>query len=117
MLKYYRFDYMPRAITEIIQEQEVYSGMEIEKNILIVYPSYMYFLVSPHRPELAQGIESGLEKMITSGDFDRHFYDFIDRQGVFEKLDIEKRKVIALKNPLLQNRPVITTELDWKRFK
>jgi hypothetical protein len=64
-----RFDYFPRSVLEIRKELDAHPShaMSVEQTLVLHYPAAMYFFVSPHRPELAEDLRQGLEKMIADG--------------------------------------------------
>src|SRR5690606_9783440 len=76
MLDGARFDAFPRGANEAWNELAAFPtlALDVEKNLVLVYPLPTYFFVSKHRPEVAQDLEEGLEKMLADGSFDRYFY-------------------------------------------
>jgi hypothetical protein len=100
MLASGRVDYFPRSVLEVEQEAKTHSSKKIviDPNLLIIYPSALYFFVSPDSKTLAEDIENGLEVLIANGEFDklfgRYFKDSIAR------LNLERRQVVRLENPL-----------------
>lgn len=116
MLRGSRFDYFPRSALEIAGEFQIHNkeGIEIEKHVVLHYPSAFYFFVTPRRPQLAEDIRVGLEKAIADGSFEKLFQQY--QLPLIEGLDIKHRVVIELKNPLVNNTklPLSRTEL-WYR--
>lgn len=105
MMKAKRFDYFPRGISEawfeLAQRQE--KNLAVEKNILLHYPTALYFFVNKSNEALAQRIERGLEMLIDNGKFDAFFYNHPRVSSGLEKLT--NRHVIRLENPFL---PAVT---------
>jgi hypothetical protein len=101
MLEAGRFDYFPRSIFEIWSDIENHRQYQIlaDQNIILYYPSACYFFVTPRRPELAEDLRRGFEKIIANGVFERLFQKH--NQGSIDRANIKQRTVIHLKNPLL----------------
>ncbi|GGC58710.1 transporter substrate-binding domain-containing protein [Undibacterium terreum] len=101
MLDGKRFDYFPRSVMEIWQEyrEHPFHNLEVEKTIVLHYPTALYFFVSPRRPELAKDLHAGLEKAVADGSFERLFRKHL--LPAIKKANIQKRRVLELSNPLL----------------
>jgi ABC-type amino acid transport substrate-binding protein len=116
MLQGGRFDYFPRSVIEILGEVSLHSEypLEVERNILLHYPAALYFFVTPHMPELAEALRTGLEKAVADGSYERLFQRFM--QPIASKLELKRRRVIELSNPLQSNdkMPLNRPEL-WYR--
>ena len=116
MLQAERFDYMPRAIFEIWQEQLTHSefAIEIDPYIVLHYPSAYYFFVSPRHPEFAETLRTGLEQMLSNGSFEKIFQKHF--QAALQKSRLSQRVVIELHNPLLQKNKLSDAhpELQFK---
>lgn len=114
MLMHNRFDYFPRAITEIFTEfdlrKEKYPDMEIEKSISLYLPLPYYFFVTPKRPDLVKRLEAGLRMMIKDGTLDTLFNAY-HRQNI-DRANLDKRQILRLKNPDLPPQ----TPFDQKEF-
>jgi hypothetical protein len=109
MLDGKRFDYFPRSVMEIWDEQAINADtLEVEPHLALHYFYDSYFMVNRKNTKLAQDIREGLEKSIADGSFDKLFLQhFGDR---LRKARLDKRTVIELRNPLLtpetpSNRP------------
>lgn len=104
-----RFDYFPRSVMEIWDEQENNaSTLEVEPRLALHYFYDAYFMVNRRDTRLAHDIESGLEKAIADGSFDRLFQHYYGER--LRKAHLETRTVIELRNPLMTpgtptNRP------------
>lgn len=115
MLAMGRIDYFPRSVIEVSTEYNANKTMKIkiDEDILIYYPTAFYYFVSKNRPELAAAIENGLEIMIKDGRFDKLFARY--HSTFIEDANLEKRKILELKNPLLPARtPLDRKELWYK---
>lgn len=96
-----RHDYFLRSVVEVWDEIEMHRTMTIEvnKDILIYYPTAFYFFVNNGRTTLAQDIQRGLEAMIDSGEFDKLF---MKHHGeLLERANVGERRVFTLENPML----------------
>lgn len=103
MLKVKRFDYFPRGILELMPEAAHIkaSGVVAERDLLISYPSAMYFFVNKKNTELAERIEKGWAVILKNGDFDKFFYSHPRVVEALEELKRHKRRIIKLDNPYL----------------
>lgn len=101
-----RIDYYPRAINETMAEYVFFDNPElaIEPRFVLHYPSYIFFFVSKDKPELAKRIELGLNRAIEDGSFDKIFFDYINLDEIKAELNLNNRKLIKLKNPLLPEK-------------
>ena len=101
MLHAERFDYFPRAVTEIWQEIENNSELPlaVAEGFAIYYPTAMYFFVNKANHFLHTEIESGLNKAIADGQFDKLFNQY--HQQYLLKSKIDNRRIIELKNPYM----------------
>jgi ABC-type amino acid transport substrate-binding protein len=95
-----RFDYFPRSVMEIWDEQEQYADtLEVEPRIALHYFYDAYFMVNRKNTRLAHDINAGLEKAIADGSFDKLFQQYFGER--LRKARLETRHVIELRNPLL----------------
>jgi ABC-type amino acid transport substrate-binding protein len=95
-----RFDYFPRSVMEIWDEQESNaSTLEVEPHLALHYFYDAYFMVNRRNTRLAHDIESGLERAIADGSFDRLFQQYYGER--LRKAHLETRTVIELRNPLM----------------
>lgn len=107
-----RFDFFPRAVTEIWSEQKLATkyALAIEQSMVLQYPSASYFFVKNEDESLALTIERGLNIAIEDGSFDALFNKFYGE--LIAKAKLHKRNVIRLVNPLLPAE----TPLDRKKL-
>lgn len=103
MLKVKRFDYFPRGILELMPEARHLRNNAVvaEEEILLSYPSAMYFFVNKKNTELAERIEKGWEIIIKDGEFDKFFYNHPRVVEAIDQLKKNKRRIIRLENPYL----------------
>ncbi|MDF3012377.1 MAG: hypothetical protein K0Q78_581 [Cellvibrio sp.] len=97
-----RFDYFPRGISEawfeLIQRND--ADLAVEENILLHYPTAIYFFVNKENEALAQRIEKGMETLIDNGKFDQFFYN-------------HPRVSSELKNPYLPAETPVNNPRYW----
>jgi hypothetical protein len=114
-----RFDYFPRSVMEIWDEQAINAAtLEVEPHLALHYFYDAYFMVNRKNTKLAQGIRDGLEKAIADGSFDKLFEQYYGER--LRKARLETRTVIELRNPLLtpetpSNRPELWYDPRRKR--
>ena len=113
MLNQQRFDYFPRAAIEVENEYLAHrnSGISIDPYILIHYPTAFYFFVAPGNKALASLLETGLERAISDGSFERLFRQF--HAGTLRRLQLDKRVIIRLGNPLLPAETPLQRKELW----
>ncbi|WP_372770881.1 hypothetical protein [Pseudoalteromonas sp.] len=106
LLKRRRIDHFPRAINEALVELETLKDNELalEPNILLHYPSYIFFFVSKSNPELAKRLEYGLALAIADGSFQCVFEKYIDINRIRSQLNLPSRRLVSLDNPLLSEQ-------------
>ncbi|BFM15475.1 transporter substrate-binding domain-containing protein [Maricurvus nonylphenolicus] len=113
MLAAGRIDYFPRSIGEVWLEFPLYAGkpLIVDPNILLLYPTALYFFVNKNNQKLADDIEQGLEKLIASGEFDQlfnyHYGDYLKRAKLSE------RKALRLVNPVLPDKTPLNRQELW----
>ncbi|MGB3611559.1 MAG: diguanylate cyclase [Cellvibrio sp.] len=109
-----RFDAFPRGVNEPFGElaQRPELELAVEKNLMIAYKMPFYFFVSKNNPELAQDIETGLNRAIANGSFDEAFLSAPAVKDVIEKANMKSRKVFYIDNPTLSKE----TPLDRKEL-
>lgn len=110
MLNNKRFDYFPRALSEIFVEfddrHEKFPDLAIENSIMLYFPLPKYFFVSPQFPKLAKRVEDGFKAMIRDGSFNKLFLEF--HEPLIKRADFCGRRIFRVANPLLS----VKTPLD-----
>ncbi len=99
MLKKERGDAFPRAVFEAygdaLRQSEQFA---VESELVLVYPSAVYFFVNRNNQRLASALERGLRRLIASGRFELLFQQ---RYGAAITLaGMAKRRQIRLVNPM-----------------
>lgn len=111
MLERARFDYIPRAIYEIYDELELRSahlnGIVVEPTLALYIPMPTYVYVSPKEPRIAQRIETGLRKLIDSGEITdiliKYYADDIKRANLKDRTIINMSDSPINRDNLLNN--------------
>lgn len=108
-----RFSWFPRSIPEIWAEAESYASKDlvVEPHILVRYPSVYYFFVNKKDAGLAKVIETGLEKSLKDGSFDKLFMEY--HGDVIAKANVKKRLIIDLPNPYLPPKTPLKRKDLW----
>lgn len=98
MLARKRFDYFPRGVYEVWNEQEAHAskGFVIEPNLMFHYPAPIYFFVNKNKPELAQRIKEGLEIAIADGSFEQLFFSIPGFKRGYQEMTSKRRRIIRL---------------------
>lgn len=105
--------YFPRALMEVELELNAHpnQGLAIESQLVLHYPTALYFFVNKKNTELASDLEMGLRNAINDGSFkklfDRHFSDTI------RKSNLGARKIITINNPLLPSKTPLNETRYW----
>lgn len=101
MLEYGRIRYLPRSVTEIVNEYEALDNpkLAIEQNLLLQYPLAYYFFVNPNYSDVAEAVEYGLKIMLHNGDFDTIFNRTFAAK--LAQLHLDDRKLFRIPNPYM----------------
>lgn len=94
-----RVDYFPRSILEIWEEQKTFGkeALSVEKNLMLSYPTYVFYFVAKENKALAKRLRQGLLASINDGSFDSLFNRY--KGAALENAKLKKRKVFQLENP------------------
>ncbi|WP_338844505.1 transporter substrate-binding domain-containing protein [Massilia sp. W12] len=101
MLRKSVVDYFPRAAIEIQEEARRWEqqGLRIEQELILEYPTALYFFVNKKDSALAQALEQGLQSALKDGSFERLYMQF--HGDMIRQLRLSERRKIRLNNPLL----------------
>jgi hypothetical protein len=109
-----RADAFPRSVEEIWWEVERYGeGLAVVPDICLHYPAAIYYFVAPDDAELAAAIELGLQRLRSSGAFDRLFEAHHGED--LARARLATRRVIELRNPLLPPQTPLNKPELWYR--
>jgi hypothetical protein len=110
MLETGNIDYYPRSVTEIWGEHQLHSdALMIEPSLVLRYRTAVYFFVRKGDTRLAADLQSGLERMIADGSFDKLFLKFFGEQ--IRRAALKDRRIIDLANPMAPALPLERKEL------
>jgi hypothetical protein len=115
MLEGGRFDAFPRGVHEPFGELVSHPKLNItvEKKLMIAYKMPFYFFVSKENVKLANDIETGLNRAIENGSFDKYFMNAPSIKDVIEKADMKNRRVFYLDNPTLTKETQLNRSELW----
>ncbi|NDW16706.1 amino acid ABC transporter substrate-binding protein [Alteromonas genovensis] len=95
-------DMFPRSVMEVLEEMEhkdLSKGLVVEDNIVISYPSPIFFFVGSNNQQLATRITEGLLQLLKNHRFQQLLKE---HKGFQQSLALVKgRTVISIDNPLL----------------
>ncbi|OFI33771.1 hypothetical protein BFC17_19560 [Alteromonas lipolytica] len=96
-------DYFPRNVIEVTKDLERHAdkNIRLEDNLMLHYPNYEYFFVSPEYPQLVRRIETGLLRMLQNGELKEYFYKHENHRRAMSLVTDKSRKVFELDNPAL----------------
>jgi hypothetical protein len=116
MLQAKRFDYFPRSVMEIWDEQANRADtLAVEPHFALHYYFDSYFMVNRKNTRLWQDIRDGLERAIRDGSFDKLFQQYFGER--LRKAHLETRTVIELRNPLLTPETPLNRPELWYDFR
>ncbi|QDL55274.1 hypothetical protein [Rhodoferax aquaticus] len=104
MISLKRFDLLSRGILEINSEKKLVANdpdIEIERKLLLVYPSDLFFYVSPTTPDIQKAIEVGMKRLHKSGKLLDLLNNSFVKQANLASLDIKHRVVVHIDNPYM----------------
>lgn len=115
MLDGARFDYFPRSVyspwSDIANHPNL--PLEVEENIIIVYPLPAYIFVHKDNVKLKNDILSGMYKAIEDGSFDELFYNYpLIRDGLANS-KLENRRIFKVGNPDLHPKTPLNDKRLW----
>ncbi|BBH53697.1 transporter substrate-binding domain-containing protein [Fluviispira sanaruensis] len=114
MLKSRRFDLFPLGALEVFPIAESHAKefeLTVIKKWAIVYPTGYYFFVSKKNKKLQQRLKDGFEKILQDGSFENMFNKY--NAQYLQIANLNSRKLIFLKNPLLPKKTPIDNEKLW----
>ncbi|MDO6568278.1 amino acid ABC transporter substrate-binding protein [Alteromonas sp. 1_MG-2023] len=111
-------DMFPRSVMEIqheLENQPADSELKIEPNLLISYPSPLFYFVASDQEGLANRIAEGLTILLESGEFQK----ILMSQPVYEESMslMRGRTIVELNNPLLSEHSKVALSRYLTYFK
>jgi hypothetical protein len=94
-------DYFPRNVIEVSNDLERHADklVKLEDNLLLRYPSYEYFFVSPKHPELRRRLYTGLLRMLDNGELKSYFDKHYNHRLALDLATQDTRTIFELENP------------------
>ncbi len=110
-----RFDAFPRGVHEPWGELKNNKDLElaVDSNLMFVYTSPYYLMVTPRRPDLAADIERGLLMAIDDGSFDKKFFNNDMVKMVLQYANLKDRRIFKLRNPELPPKTPLDNPKLW----
>lgn len=109
-------DYFPRGLHEGKAELSLraahYPNLVRYQDIMLHYPFAVYFFTSKENEALAKWIEDGLERLISSGEFNTYMQQHPLTRHVFPLTEYQSKVWIHLSNPLMD----ATTDVSNRRY-
>lgn len=108
MLDLKRFDYLPLGPHEPWKDLEIRPelGFIVEKNLLLIYPSAMYFYVSNSNERLADIISRGMKVALADGSYDKLLFESDMLKGAIHNANLEKRRILVIDNPFYSDKNI-----------
>lgn len=115
MLSKNRVDFFPRSIAEVWLELErdITNDLILKEDLVLQYISPIYFFVPLERKQLAQRIETGLERAIADGSFDHYFRTRPELKKALNLLNNTDYTLIRLQGPSLHPTPPLNRPELW----
>jgi len=100
MLNNQRFDYLPRAIYEVYDElkaqDSILKDIVVEPTIALFIPTKTYVYVSPKYKRLVNRLQSGLHKLLITGELKDILYKYYALD--INRANLDKRKIITIES-------------------
>ena len=104
LVDHQRVQLFPRGIAELEREVQLMasstSDTSLDPHLLLAYPFAGFFYVSPDNQPLADAIQTGFERAIADGSYQRLVEDLIFTPWLRRTLVLKNRRVIVLANPV-----------------
>lgn len=111
-----RFDAFARGVNEPFGElaqRPQLKDLMVEETLLLSYKMPFYLFVSRNNTQLARDLETGLNRAVANGSFDKVFYSDPNIKDVLEKANMKNRKVFYLENPFLTKETPLDRPELW----
>jgi len=104
LVDHQRVQLFPRGIAELEREAQLMasstSDTSLDPHLLLAYPFAGFFYVSPDNLPLADAIQTGFERAIADGSYQRLVEELIFTPWLRRTLVLKNRRVIVLANPV-----------------
>ena len=93
----------PRGVAELEEEDSVATSLYPQKlldpHLLIVYAFAGFFYVAPESTQPAAAIQTGFERVVADGSYQRHIEEAIMTPWLGRTLKLRSRRILVLQNP------------------
>jgi hypothetical protein len=115
MLDKKKFDYFPRSVAEITDELNLLNNknLMVQPNILLYYPSPIYFFVCQEKKQLAERITEGLEQAIEDGSFAQVFKSSREYKAFLALGGLNNKRIFNLENSELNLSSLPKVQEYW----
>ncbi len=115
LLRQQRIHYFPRGLSDVSVEQGRYASQELAlvPDLVLHYPAALYFFVNRNNAQLAERLRLGLETILADGRFEALFQTSYG--PLLQQLQLQRRRVIELENPLLPPDVPVHRQQLWFR--
>jgi len=115
MLVNKRFDYFPSGVLQIARAISSYKALdvELEKNLVLAYPSMTALYVNADNKALAARLQYGLNKAYQDGSFDTFFNTHPTSVAALKNLNLDVRTSLKLCNSVLPSWVPINDPKYW----
>lgn len=123
MLAKQRFECFPRGIDQIDRKMKQFGpqgkglAIEVEQNLLFVYPFRSIIFVSRENPKLRERLLTGYQRAVQDGSWQKRFAESQEEAEQFEFLKLKDRTVIHLKNPYMTEETLKLKVYDYDPLK
>lgn len=104
LVDHQRVQLFPRGIAELEREAQLMasstSDTALDPHLVLAYPFAGFFYVSPDNQPLADAIQTGFERAIADGSYQRLVEELIFTPWLRRTLVLKNRRVIVLANPV-----------------
>ena len=104
LVDHQRVQLFPRGIAELEREAQLMasstSDTALDPHLVLAYPFAGFFYVSPDNQPLADAIQTGFERAIADGSYQRLVEELIFTPWLRRTLELKNRRVIVLANPV-----------------
>lgn len=117
LVDHQRVQLFPRGIAELEREAQLMasstSDTSLDPHLLLAYPFAGFFYVSPDNQPLADAIQTGFERAMADGSYQRLVEEQIFTPWLRRTLVLKNRRVIVLANPVAADALSAVKSRHW----
>ena len=117
LVDHQRVQLFPRGIAELEREAQLMasstSDTALDPHLLLAYPFAGFFYVSPDNQPLADAIQTGFERAMADGSYQRLVEEQIFTPWLRRTLVLKNRRVIVLANPVAADALSAVKSRHW----